>query len=126
MSYINKPKLIIESTTSTDIKTQPDVSHKSKIPSSTKLILNKDACEEEKDLRKDLKNLNEGIKIKRSECAVIKYKIIYEYFDPDKRHATFKDLLNALMLYYKDINREQKQELHLESRLLQKNRETIL
>jgi hypothetical protein len=115
MSYINKPKLIIESTTSTDIKTQPDVSHKSKIPSSTKLILNKDACEEEKDLRKDLKNLNEGIKIKRSECAVIKYKIIYEYFDPDKRHATFKDLLNALMLYYKDINREQKQELHLES-----------
>jgi hypothetical protein len=116
MSYINKPKLIIESTTSTDnIKTQTDVSHKSKIPSSTKRIPNKDACEEEKDLRNDLKTLNEGIKIKRSECAVIKYKIIYEYFDPDKRHATFKDLLNALMLYYKDINREKKQELHLES-----------
>jgi hypothetical protein len=116
MSYINKPKLIIESTTSTDnIKTQTDVSHKSKIPSSTKRIPNKDACEEEKDLRNDLKSLNESIKIKRSECAVIKYKIIYEYFDPDKRHATFKDLLNALMLYYKDINREQKQELHLES-----------
>jgi hypothetical protein len=105
MSYKNKPKLIIESTTSTDnIKTK----------SSVKLT-QKGPCEEEKNLRNDLKHLNESIKIKRSECALIKYKIIYEYFDPDKRQATFKDLLNALLLYYKDINREQKQELHLES-----------
>lgn len=59
-------------------------------------------CNEEVKLREERKRLNNDLKKAHSDCEITKYKIIYKYFNEDERHSKYKDLLNALMHYYKD------------------------
>ena len=59
-------------------------------------------CNEEVKLREERKRLNNDLKKVHSDCEITKYKIIYKYFNEDERHSKYKDLLNALMHYYKD------------------------
>jgi hypothetical protein len=57
-------------------------------------------CDKENELRIERKNLNERLKEYHNKCEQTKYKTIYKYFTNNK--STYKDLLNALMMYYKE------------------------
>lgn len=57
-------------------------------------------CDKEEELRKDRKNLNEKLKDEHKKCEETKYATIYKYFNVERK-STYKDLLNALMNYYK-------------------------
>jgi hypothetical protein len=61
----------------------------------------RDPCHEENILKEQRRVLNNKIKIIHSECETSKYNVIYTYFNTE-RSSTYKDLLNALMHYYKD------------------------
>ena len=65
-----------------------------------------DSCEKEIKLKEKRKVLNDNIKKEHSNCELTKYEVIYKYFNEEERKATHKDLLNALMHYYKDRKRE--------------------
>ena len=78
-------------------------SSSSKNKANSKLIIESDdegPCEEEKKLKKERQELNETIKNVHKNCEISKYETIYKYFNPE-RSSTYKDLLNALMHYYK-------------------------
>lgn len=60
-----------------------------------------DPCHQEARLREERKQLNSNINVKHANCEVSKYQTIYKYFN-EERKSTFKDLLNALMHFYKD------------------------
>jgi len=60
-----------------------------------------DPCNQEARLREERKQLNSNINIKHANCEESKYQTIYKYFN-EERKSTFKDLLNALMHFYKD------------------------
>lgn len=57
-------------------------------------------CDKEEELRKDRKILNEKLKDEHKKCEETKYATIYKYFNVERK-STYKDLLNALMNYYK-------------------------
>jgi adenine-specific DNA-methyltransferase len=60
-----------------------------------------DACEREEILREERKELNKNINKIHADCELSKYTTIYKYFNTERK-STFKDLLNALMIYYKE------------------------
>lgn len=72
------------------------------IPKKSTSHIEYNPCHEEVKLREERKRLNNYLKKVHSDCEITKYKIIYKYFNPDERHSKYKDLLNALMHYYKD------------------------
>jgi hypothetical protein len=94
MSKKQKPKLIIESSSSS-IKKLSSLSNK------TISTANKNPCNTENELKEQRTQLNAKLKIQHAECEKTKYETIYRYFNYE-RNSTYKDLLNALLHYYKD------------------------
>ena len=72
------------------------------LPKKSSTFVESNPCHEEVKLREERKILNNNLKKVHSDCEITKYKIIYKYFNEDERHSKYKDLLNALMHYYKD------------------------
>jgi hypothetical protein len=84
---------ILSNTSSSKSNTSSSKSNK-----STSNTIN--PCDKENELRIERKNLNERLKEYHNKCEQTKYKTIYKYFTNNK--STYKDLLNALMMYYKE------------------------
>ena len=59
-----------------------------------------DSCDKEIKLKEDRKVLNDNIKKEHTNCELTKYETIYKYFNTE-RNSTYKDLLIALMHFYK-------------------------
>ena len=64
------------------------------------IIKEENHCDKEDELRRERKILNEKLKIKHTKCEITKYETIYKYFNVERK-STYKDLLNALLKYYK-------------------------
>jgi len=112
MSKKTKKLLIIDSNSSNSdpimnkgliIKNTSSSSKKIPLSQIEKPILseNENPCNKENELREKRKQLNTHLKILHTECEKTKYETIYKYFNLE-RNNTYKDLLNALMHYYKD------------------------
>lgn len=67
---------------------------------------NKNPCNKEEQLKIERRELNSRLKHEHSECEKTKYEKIYRYFNEEDKKSTYKDLLNALMHYYKDEKQE--------------------
>jgi hypothetical protein len=95
-----KPTCVIDSESTEKIKS----STKSSIKSSTNSI-KENPCDKETKLKEERKVLNENIKKEHNDCEITKYEAIYKYFNNDRK-STYKDLLNALMHFYKEKKRD--------------------
>ena len=73
--------------------------------SDKEIKLKEDSCDKEIKLKEDRKILNDNIKKEHANCELTKYEAIYKYFNSERK-STYKDLLIALMYYYKDIKRD--------------------
>lgn len=71
------------------------------IESDSKEKVEDNACQQEERLREERKALNSNINKIHADCELSKYTTIYKYFNTERK-STFKDLLNALMIYYKE------------------------
>ena len=94
-----KRKLIIE----TDSEEKIIADSKTQKPPSNS---NKETpCDKEIKLKEDRRVLNDNIKKEHNDCEITKYEVIYKYFNKETRKETYKDLLIALMNYYKEKRR---------------------
>ena len=79
---------------------ESDTSEEDSKSSEKKETIN-NPCNREQQLRDDRKILNTNINKYHADCELTKYQTIYKYFNPERK-STFKDLLKALMFYYKE------------------------
>ena len=79
---------------------ESDTSEEDSKSSEKKETIN-NPCIREQQLRDDRKILNTNINKYHADCELTKYQTIYKYFNPERK-STFRDLLKALMFYYKE------------------------